>query len=57
MNLEYNPASANIDYEIADLLITKGDKDAGIARLRAILVKNPNDRRARTRLTQLGVQP
>lgn len=57
MNLEFNPASANLDYEIADLLINKGDKDAGIARLRAILVKNPNDRRARMRLTQLGVQP
>jgi len=57
MNQEFNPTSANIDYEIADVLINKGDKDAGIARLKAILVKNPNDRRARGRLTQLGVQP
>jgi hypothetical protein len=57
MNQEFNPTSATIEYEIADVLINKGDKDAGIARLKAILVKNPNDRRARGRLTQLGVQP
>ncbi|HEX7937429.1 MAG TPA: photosynthetic reaction center cytochrome c subunit family protein, partial [Gemmatimonadaceae bacterium] len=57
MNLEYNPTSPNLDYEIADVMINKGDKDAGIARLRAILAKNPNDRRARARLTQLGATP
>lgn len=57
MNQEFNPASATIDIEIASVLIAKGDRDAGIARLRAVLAKNPNDRRARTMLTQLGVQP
>jgi len=57
MNQEFNPASTTIDLAIADVLIAKGDKDAAIARLRAILVKNPNDRAARQRLTQLGVQP
>ncbi len=57
MNLEYNPTSANVDNEIADVMIAKRDSTAAIARLRAILQKNPNDRRARTRLTQLGVTP
>lgn len=37
--------------------IAKGDRDTRIARLRAVLAKNPNDQRARQRLTQLGVQP
>lgn len=55
MNLEFNPTSANVDNEIADVLIAKGDKDAGIARLRSILAKYPNDRRSRARLTALGV--
>jgi Flp pilus assembly protein TadD len=57
MNLEYNPTSANVENEIADVLIAKRDSAAGIARLRSILQKYPNDRRARTRLTALGVTP
>jgi hypothetical protein len=57
MNAEFNPTSTTVDYQIADVMINKGDKDAGIARLRAILQKNPNDRQARQRLTQLGVTP
>jgi len=57
MNQEFYPNSANIDFEIAETLIAKGDKDGGIARLRAMLAKNPNDRRAQGRLRQLGVEP
>ena len=54
---EFHPNSVNIDLQLAETYITKCDRDAGIARLRAVLAKNPNDRRARQRLEQLGVQP
>lgn len=54
---EFYPNSVNIDLQLAETFIAKGDRDAGIARLRAVLAKNPNDRRARQRLQQLGVQP
>ena len=54
---EFYPNSVNIDLQLAEIYIAKGDRDAGIARLRAVLAKNPNDRRARQRLQQLGVQP
>lgn len=57
MNQEFYPNSVNIDLQMAETYIAKGDKDAGIARLRAVLAKNPNDRRAQNRLRQLGVQP
>lgn len=54
---EFYPNSVSIDHQIAEVLITKGDRDAGIARLRAVLSRNPADRRAQQRLQQLGVQP
>lgn len=54
---EFYPNSVNIDMQLAETYIAKGDRDAGIARLRAVLAKNPNDRRAQQRLQQLGVQP
>lgn len=54
---EFYPNSANIDFQIAELHLAAGNRDAGIARLRAILTKNPNDRRAAGRLRQLGVEP
>jgi len=57
MNQEFYPNSVNIDFDLAEAYIAKGDKDQGIARLRAVLAKNPNDRRAQQRLQQLGVTP
>lgn len=54
---EFYPNSANIDFQIAEAQLASGNRDAGIARLRAILTKNPGDRRALARLQQLGVQP
>jgi tetratricopeptide (TPR) repeat protein len=54
---EFYPNTVEIDFRLAEGYIAKGDRDAGIARLRAVLTKNPNDRRARARLQQLGVQP
>lgn len=57
MNQEFYPNSVNIDFQLAEAYIAKGDREQGIARLRAVLAKNPNDRRAQQRLQQLGVQP
>ena len=57
MNQEFHPSSVNIDLQLAEAYLAKGDRDAGIARLRAVLTKNPSDRRAQQRLQQLGVQP
>ena len=57
MNQEFYPNSVNIDLQLAEVYLAKGDRDAGVARLRAVLAKNPNDRRAQQRLQQLGVQP
>jgi hypothetical protein len=54
---EFYPNSVNLEFQLAEAYIAKGDRDKGIARLRAVLTKNPNDRRARQRLQQLGVQP
>ena len=54
---EFYPNSTNIDFEIASLENASGNKDAAIARLRAILAKNPNDRRAQQALQRLGAQP
>jgi hypothetical protein len=54
---EFYPNSVNIDFEIASLENASGNKDAAITRLRAILAKNPNDRRAQQALQRLGVQP
>ena len=54
---EFYPNSVNVDFEIATLENASGNKDAAIARLRAILAKNPNDRRAQQALQRLGVQP
>ena len=54
---EFYPNSVGIDFEIATLQERAGNRDAAIARYRAILTKNPNDNRARQSLTRLGVTP
>jgi tetratricopeptide (TPR) repeat protein len=54
---EFYPNSANIDLAIAGHQEAAGNRDAAIARYRAILAKNPNDRRAQQALQRLGVQP
>ena len=54
---EFYPNSSNIDVQLAETLLARGDRDQGIAHLRAAMAKNPNDPRPRMRLQQLGVQP
>jgi hypothetical protein len=57
MNQEFYPNSMNIDFQLADAYVAKGDTAQAVTRLRSVLTKNPNDRRAQGRLRQLGVQP
>ncbi len=57
MNQEFFPNSTGIDVQIAELQAASGNRDAAIARLRAVLTKNPNDQRATGALRRLGVQP
>lgn len=54
---EFYPNSGNVDFAIAGYHEAAGNRDAAIARYRAILTKNPNDRRAQQALQRLGVQP
>ena len=57
MNQEFNPNSAEIDFQLGDIYEKKGDKDKAITRFQAVLTKRPNDQRARARLTALGKPP
>ena len=57
MNQEFNPNSAEIDFQLGDIYEKAGDKEKAIARYQAVLTKRPNDQRARQRLTQLGKPP
>lgn len=54
---EFYPNSVNIDLQIAETHVAAGNRDQAIARYRAVLAKNPNDRRAQQALQRLGVQP
>ena len=55
MNQEYNPTSAEIDFALGGLYLTKGDKDKAIAHYRAATTKNPQDTRSKHKLDSLGV--
>ena len=57
MNQEFNPNSAEIDFQLGDIYEKRGEKDKAITRYQAVLTKRPNDQRARQRLTQLGKPP
>jgi tetratricopeptide (TPR) repeat protein len=57
MNQEFNPSSAEIDFQLGDIYEKRGDKDKAITRYQAVLTKRPNDPRARQRLTGLGKPP
>jgi len=57
MNQEFNPNSAEIDFQLGDIYEKAGDKEKAIARFQAVLTKRPNDQRAKARLTALGKPP
>lgn len=57
MNQEFFPNSTGIDVQIAELQAAAGNRDAAVARLRAVLTKNPNHQGAQNALRRLGAQP
>lgn len=54
---EFYPNSVNVDLQIAETHVAAGNREQAMTRYRAVLAKNPNDRRAQQALQQLGVQP
>jgi hypothetical protein len=57
MNQAFYPNSVAIDFQLAETYVAKGDTAQAVARLRTVLSKNPNDRRAAAQLQRLGAQP
>jgi tetratricopeptide (TPR) repeat protein len=57
MNQEFYPGSGQIDFAMGELHRQRGEKDKAIVAYRAALVKQPGNRQARARLTELGVAP
>jgi hypothetical protein len=54
LNQEFYPSSAAIDLALGDVYRQRGEKDKAIVSYRAALVKQPGNRQARQRLTELG---
>jgi tetratricopeptide (TPR) repeat protein len=55
MNQEFYPSSSQIDLALGDIHRQLGEKDKAIVSYRAALQKQPQNRMARQRLTELGV--
>jgi tetratricopeptide (TPR) repeat protein len=55
MNQGYNASSADIDYALGGLYLTKGDKDKAVAHYRAATTRRPQDTRSKHKLDSLGV--
>jgi hypothetical protein len=53
MNGEYYPKSAEIDFQIAELHLARGDKDKALQRFKTALVKAPDDDRLKARIAEL----
>jgi tetratricopeptide (TPR) repeat protein len=56
LNQEFYPQAAEIDFMIAELHRQRGEKELAITRYRASLQKDPNNQRAKQRLTELGAE-
>ena len=56
LNQEFYPQAAEIDFMIAELHRQRGEKDLAITRYRAVLQKDPNNQRAKQRLTELSAE-
>jgi len=57
LNGEFNPQSGDIEFLIAELHRTRGERDKAIARYRAALVKAPQHQGAKQRLSEMEKQP
>ena len=53
LNQEFNPASAQIDFQIGEIHRARGEKDLAIARYRKAVEKQPNHQMATRRLNEL----
>ena len=53
MNGEYYPKSAEIDYQIAELHLARGEKDKALQRFKTALDKAPDDTRLKARIAEL----
>src|SRR5438045_6354406 len=56
LNQEFYPQAAEIDFMIAELHRQRGEKELAITRYRAVLQKDPNNQRAKQRLTEFGAE-
>ena len=57
LNQEFYPKSSAIDFQLGQLYERRGERDQAVARYRAALTKEPENRMARRRLMELGVNP
>ena len=57
MAQEFFPNAVSIDLQVAELHAASGNRDAAIARLRAVLTKHPDHQGAQNALRRLGAQP
>ncbi|HKG92791.1 MAG TPA: c-type cytochrome [Gemmatimonadaceae bacterium] len=57
LNQKYYPASAEIDLQLGELYVKRGEKDKAVERFRSVLARRPNDMRVRRRLQELGATP
>jgi hypothetical protein len=57
LNQEFYPKSGAIDFQLGQLYERRGERDQAVARYRAALTKEPENRMARRRLMELGVNP
>jgi tetratricopeptide (TPR) repeat protein len=56
MNGEFYPKSADIDFQIAELHLQRGERDKALARYKKTLEKAPNHQRAKARVAELEKQ-
>jgi tetratricopeptide (TPR) repeat protein len=56
LNQEFYPQSPDIDFMLGELHRQRGEKDKAIAHYRAVLQKDPNSKRAKQRLAELGTE-
>lgn len=54
LNQEFNPGSAQIDFQIGEIHRARGEKESAIARYKKALEKQPNHQQASRRLSELN---
>lgn len=57
VNAEFNPKSADIHMALGEMYLSKGDRASAIERFKAVLRRQPNNPRAKQRLSELQKEP